>query len=197
MIHDSDAQADNSDYGLRVGACGWQHKYWVPSFYPEDCPEDWRLGFYANEFSSVMVPARCWPEDYDVEHWCEEVSPRFRFYLEYPPSGDAQVFASHCAGFGSLLGGVICDADQAVDLPCPIYVLPDTEEPVKFLKAVNGKAQTLAIIELADADLRQQRKWLDNLHLQSDDLAAVLLCDKYLAIEKLQAFKTLVELMGF
>ncbi|MCW8955359.1 MAG: hypothetical protein OQL09_00620 [Gammaproteobacteria bacterium] len=197
MIHDSDAEADISDYGLRLGACGWQHQHWQNSFYPGDCPQDWRLGFYANEFTAVLVPAQYWPDDYDVEQWCEDVSSRFRFYLQYPPAVDAHWFARRCKDFGPLLAGVICDVDRDLDLPCPVYVMPNTDQSVKLLKAVNGKAPTLAMIELGHSDLREQRKWLDNLHLQSDDLAAVLVCDKQLTIEKLQSLKTLIELMGF
>lgn len=197
MIHDSDAEADNSDYGLRLGSYGWQHPHWLPSFYPDDLPEDWRLGFYANEFSAVMVPAHYGLSDYDVEQWREEVPARFRFYLEYSSSVDAPTFASRCAEFGPLLAGVISPVDPLIDLPCPLYLLADTDQSVTLLKPANGEAPALAIIELGSADLRQQRKWLDHLHLQSDDLAAVLLSDKHLVIEKLQAFKSLIELMGF
>jgi len=197
MIHDSDAEADNSDYGLRLGAYGWQHQHWLRQFYPEGLPQDWRLDYYANEFTAVMVPVEYWPDKYDVEQWCEDVSSRFRFYLQLPSISNVQDFASCCKDFGSFLAGVICDVGPGIELPCPVYVLPDSEQPVKLLTAVNGKAPLLAIIELGDADLRQQRKWLDNLHLQSDELAAVLLCDRNLSIEKLQSFKTLVELMGF
>ncbi|MFW2371532.1 MAG: hypothetical protein ACN4GM_00270 [Gammaproteobacteria bacterium] len=197
MIHDSDAEADTGDYGLRLGAYGWQHQHWLNSFYPGDCPQDWRLGFYANEFTAVMVPADYWLNDYDVEQWCEALSARFRFYLEYPPSVDVREFVRGCLDFGVFLGGVISDVDLDIDLPCPVYVLPDTQQPVRLLQAAGRYSPTLALVELGDADLRQQRNWLDNLHLQSDDMAAILLTDKRLAIEKLQSFKTLIELMGF
>lgn len=197
MIHDSDAEADTGDYGLRLGAYGWQHEHWLKLFYPEDLPQDWRLGFYANEFIAVMVPADYWRDDYEVEQWCDALATRFRFYLEYPPTVDAQTFVRRCLDFGSYLAGVISEVELAIDLPCPVYVLADRQQPVKLLQAVDGHSPALALVELGDADLRQQRNWLDNLLLQSDDLAALLITDKQLAIEKLQSFKTLIELMGF
>jgi len=197
MIHDSDAEADTGEYGLRLGAYGWHHEHWLNSFYPQDCPQDWSLGFYANEFTAVMVPADYWLDDYEVEQWCEVLSPRFRFYVEYPPSVDVQLFVRRCLDFDIYLGGVISRFELDMDLPCPNYVLPDTQQPVRLLQASDGNSPSLALLELGDADLRQQRNWLDSLHLQSDDMAALLLTDKHLAVEKLQAFKTLIELMGF
>lgn len=197
MIHDSDAEADNSEYGLRLGARGWQHPHWQSTFYPIDLPHDWQLGFYANEFTALLVPAQYWPQNYEVEQWCDDVSARFRFYLEYSAVDDEQTFVARCRDFGPLLGGVISDIDRSMDLDCPLYVLPNSDQPLTLLKAVNDKAATLAMIKLGDADLRQQRQWLDNLHLQSENLAAVLVSDNELAIEKLQSLKTLIELMGF
>ena len=197
MIHDSDAEADNSDYGLRLGAYGWQHQHWQNLFYPEDLPQDWRLSFYANEFTAVIVPASYWQGDYDVEQWCEQLPSRFRFYLEYPASADVQLFERRCLDFGCYLAGVISELRLDIDLPCPNYVLADTPQSVMLLQATDNNAPSLALVELGDTDLRQHRIWLDNLHLQSDDLAALLLTDQQLAIEKLQSIKTLIELMGF
>ena len=197
MIHDSDAEADNTDYGLRLGAYGWQHQHWLRVFYPEDLPEDWQLGFYGNEFMAVLVPAQYWFEEYDIGQWCEDVSPRFRFYLEYTSSVDVSEFAQKCREFGSLLAGIISKVDLDYDLPCSVYVIPDTDQSVKLLKSANELGPDLALITLGESDLRQQRIWLENLHLQSSDLATVILIDDYLAIERLQSFKTLIELMGF
>lgn len=49
-----------------IGAMGWD----CESFYPEDLPASWRLDYYANHFSAVLVPSSQWPwwqaEDWDA-----------------------------------------------------------------------------------------------------------------------------------
>lgn len=70
-----------------MGTCGWKHQAWLNDFYSDDLPEDWRLGFYSNEFPVVYVPAAEWlqvvdSEDEDLSEWTEEVSENFRFILE-------------------------------------------------------------------------------------------------------------------
>jgi len=73
MIHDKT---------VRVGVCDWDQPHWLGSFYPEDLPEDWRLSYYANEFSAVLVPETKWrAENVDFEQWAEDVPEGFRFYF--------------------------------------------------------------------------------------------------------------------
>ena len=50
-------------YGdLIVGARGYLHSHWQDVFYPDDIPEEWRLGFFANEFNALLVPWSQWHE---------------------------------------------------------------------------------------------------------------------------------------
>jgi uncharacterized protein YecE (DUF72 family) len=65
-----------------MGACGWNHKAWLNDFYSDDLPEDWQLGFYANEFPVVYVPAADWLNVIDIAEWTEDISDSFRFILE-------------------------------------------------------------------------------------------------------------------
>ena len=67
-----------------IGAYGWKHPAWNYDFYDEDLPEDWQLGFYANEFPVVYVPASDWLEQADLAEWEEEVTESFRFILDVP-----------------------------------------------------------------------------------------------------------------
>jgi len=72
---------------LVIGACDWRHKHWRKSFYPEELPADWCLGFYSNEFETVLVPSSRWSDKsgYRCEGWLDEVNESFRFYIELPP----------------------------------------------------------------------------------------------------------------
>lgn len=69
---------------LLIGAVDWEHVGWHGSFYPDDLPPEWRLTYYANEFSSLLLPATRWREAdrVELEGWCDDVSERFRFVLD-------------------------------------------------------------------------------------------------------------------
>lgn len=43
---------------LLIGALGWQHEAWQESFYPDDLPPEWRLGYYSNEFPLAAITER-------------------------------------------------------------------------------------------------------------------------------------------
>ncbi|HID01556.1 MAG TPA: hypothetical protein EYP05_09580 [Piscirickettsiaceae bacterium] len=45
---------------------GWD----CEQFYPHDLPEDWRLEYYANYFSALLVPSSQWPE-WDEADWTD------------------------------------------------------------------------------------------------------------------------------
>ncbi len=77
---------------LKIGAYGWCHAHWSNVFYPEDLPmsgnDDWRLSYYSNEFSSVLVPADYWQRRerdeliIDRAGWLDDVNDDFQFFVE-------------------------------------------------------------------------------------------------------------------
>lgn len=103
-----------------LGACGWKHKAWLNTFYSEDLPEEWQLGFYSNEFPVVYVAASDWldisdsdisnSDVIDLSEWSEDVSDSFRFILEIPANvlsneqqftsalNKAKTLAEYCLG---------------------------------------------------------------------------------------------------
>lgn len=38
-----------------VGAMDWRHEPWIKGFYPVDLPQDWRLSYYANEYTTMVI----------------------------------------------------------------------------------------------------------------------------------------------
>jgi hypothetical protein len=40
---------------ILLGAASWQAPQWVQAYYPEGLPEEWRLPYYANEFSTTLI----------------------------------------------------------------------------------------------------------------------------------------------
>ena len=77
---------------IRVGAYGWRHSHWLNNFYPNDLPmvneDDWRLAYYSNEFTTVMVPADYWlasdgqAQGVDCKRWLDDVNDDFQFLVE-------------------------------------------------------------------------------------------------------------------
>lgn len=96
---------------LVVGSVDWDHDAWAGSFYPHDLPREWRLGYYANEFSAVLVPGRRFAtaEVGRVEGWREDVPSGFAFWVEVAPGALARV-APALRALGPCLGGVVASS---------------------------------------------------------------------------------------
>lgn len=72
-----------SEVRLQIGTCGWEHKDWLGSFYPDDLPESWRLDYFSNELNVVLVPQRVWLSwsQTKITEILESVEGGFGFYL--------------------------------------------------------------------------------------------------------------------
>ena len=157
MIHDKT---------MRVGACDWDHAHWQGSFYPDDLPVDWRLTFYANEYTAVLVPESKWRiQGVDFEQWAEDVPEGFRFYL--------------------LTSGLYENEENDASLVKPY--LGDLF--AGFVRA--EKNDQISLIHFENKSLREWKVWL-----QEVDCKAVFLIDENLSSEQLSEFQSLVQLMG-
>jgi len=179
MIHDNSSQHEpvSEESSIRVGACHWDYEHWQKSFYPHDLPEDWRLSYYANEFSTVLLPASvmCCNEQ-TLESWADDVGEAFRFYA-LQEAGTAvneralslpENFAHCFAGFVDLNSGEAAD------------ILIDENSAV-------------AVINVGSKDLRGWREWLEQ---SASGLRAIFLKDKSLSYQQLKDFKSLLELLN-
>jgi hypothetical protein len=110
---------------LIVGARGWDHPGWNGKFYPEDLPQDWRLSYYANEFSGVLVPKSIWQtsEPELIANWCDDVPDDFLFFLEASDSHALAPLRVTCRDlFGQHWGGIpvtnaaVMSADEKWDM---------------------------------------------------------------------------------
>lgn len=70
--------------GLAIAFDGWRRESWLDGYYPEDLPEDWQLGFYANDCSAVVVSLReLLAEDIDdLSDAVNDLLDSFVFYLD-------------------------------------------------------------------------------------------------------------------
>jgi hypothetical protein len=72
------------DETLMVGTHGWDHDEWAGSYYPEELPDDWRFGYYSNEYRAVLMSANHWYLEQPIEDWIEDADKAFRMVLELP-----------------------------------------------------------------------------------------------------------------
>lgn len=96
---------------------------WSDAYFPPDLPEDWRLAYYANDASCVLVPAAQWcgvaREGLAAE--LDELARGLVFFLEAPPRGAAQgvanldLFAAHQVV-------LLVEAGDATTPDCPKWV---------------------------------------------------------------------------
>ena len=96
------------------GSRGWDHDDWVSGFYPKDLPADWRLTFYANHFSTVLVPEERWlhASEAEIDTWLEDTDEEFRFALEIsPPQLGRTATPNRLARLEPKLGLLLLDAD--------------------------------------------------------------------------------------
>jgi len=170
---------------INAGAYGWCHPHWHGVFYPDDLPaaedEDWRLSYYSNEFSAVLVPCDYWQTGavLDCQHWLDDVHDDFQFFVECHASMLAFLsLAELQACFESLqpqltalvfMGG----DSQAVSLFTPL--IEALKVAVIELRpsesAVNGEgwqaggspATNLVLLDNHLQDLKVARKVVDNI----------------------------------
>lgn len=78
--HDSAGE----ERSLLIGCVGWRHPAWQVSYYPDDLPEDWQLGFYANDCGCVLLsPADLQALDVaELEDALDDLPDDFVFLLD-------------------------------------------------------------------------------------------------------------------
>ena len=196
MIHDSENEADMSE-NLTVGAYGWRHHHWQTNFYDQDLPEEWQLAFYANEFSSVLIPSSYLDASRNIAQWCDDVNDQFRFYIEWPQHEQDGLF-DEVMTMGDKLGGILLNLDAHLEVSCPVYDWHENDGNTAIWEVSSPQKTDLAVLELGQSDLRLQRQWLESFVEDSEASAkALLVSDIDLDIKKLRDLKTLVELKGF
>lgn len=94
---------------LELAAYGWASPAWS-AFYPEDLPEEWRLDYYSNEFTSLVIPAGDWAAASidQAAGWLAEAPEGFRFYWELADADGAsrllELVSQHGRADGHLAG---------------------------------------------------------------------------------------------
>lgn len=136
---------------LYLAACGWTDTPWAQGFYPPDLPPEWRLDFYANEFSAVVVPAPL-PDPRAVAEWVGQVSGRFSFLLEAGARMDrlgavVGALGARCGGVLLRDGADLAAVRAAVGEGVALFGGDGAGGAVRYLKELPGPRQLRAVIE--------------------------------------------------
>ena len=208
-----------------VGARGWDHPDWVGSLYPADLPSDWRLAYYANEFSVVVVEEGDWlaGEDLSGLGWADDVPDEFRFFLELELA-TAVKYERGClvdranTTLGHLFGGFLVSGAASVepdsiqdilggDIAPSVLFCEDraavhlqTQAARRIFRSVGGEsgAACIAVIDSgAIESLRDLRAEFDQVsrNAGSDEVRAVFLAGDPPDPDMLRGARTLVDLL--
>ena len=188
-----------------VGARGWLHERWMESFYPEDIPEDWRLGFYANEFNTLLVPWSQWRESVaELEEELDDTADDFHLYLELP--SQFQSLPTHLSGIKEHVTGLVSvekDADrwqvEAADLNISLLTQVDDKNDFFQRFAVIdsvGKVELVLFESTKIDDLAMMREQLE-IALKGTELRLdFIFTDEVPDMEAMQNTRMIAELMG-
>jgi hypothetical protein len=157
---------------VRIGTIGWLFESWDKSYYPEDIPQDWKLGYYANDLTAVVVPQVLW-EQVDrekLEDMAEEVHEDFGFYFQikthWPSVQQLErlklIFVDNYFGF-------LVDYEPAKtptlvndrDFIFPAGIYPDAGCSWSVLDQTGSKDCVIRIA--AESDLRQLKQQFEKL----------------------------------
>jgi len=130
-----------------VGTADWQNPGWWGTYYPPDLPPEWRLAFYANDFSGVLIPATTWrsTDPSRVEKWRQDTPEDFAIFLETEEDGDTAI-PSIAGLLGERLAGVVTMSQS----PRPGHL-----QGVDMAEALRGAGQ---VVMLSPAELEEKRK---------------------------------------
>ncbi|MDH5185162.1 MAG: hypothetical protein OEX12_14870 [Gammaproteobacteria bacterium] len=205
-------------YSVMIGACGWEHPAWDEVFYPDDLPEDWRMGFYSNEFPVLQLPLSrimAAPED-ELDEWLEDSHEGFRLVVELESTLDSRAEARLLALQHRLLALIL--SDEAISVPESLSSLPCLWAPREdnacelHLQAGRGQIWTgesspcwderLAIVCLQSGDYKDMKQLKQLLlscapALEEGRTLVLLFAGDPPDVQLMQNARTLTELLGF
>ena len=100
---------------LRFGCRGWRDLQWEGSYYPDDLPGDWQLGYYANDCDCVLVSGEeLLAEDPDqLTEAIEDLPDGFRFLIS---GADSSTLSEIASKTGQHYGGSIEKLEDEIQL---------------------------------------------------------------------------------
>ena len=85
-----DKQVSPSRAQCVCSTVGFENAQWNARYYPENCPEDWRLAYFMNDFRVVYLPCTGWYESAaQITAIADEMDEDFELIIQWPPRVEA------------------------------------------------------------------------------------------------------------
>lgn len=74
-----------SDLQCIASTVGFDDSAWAASYYPDNCPADWRIAYFSNDFRGVYLPFDTWYEQPGFVHMlAQELEAGFELTIGWP-----------------------------------------------------------------------------------------------------------------
>ena len=196
---------------IQAGAYGWLHRHWQGSYYPDDLPEDWQLGYYSNDFNTVLVPAvdlvanLAGGQALSIEDWLDEVHENFRFYIECNAAlldaVGSEALIEHLGTLQPQLAALV--AASAGDAEAQAASLLRLSDALSVPLYAGDSASDLFLLNGELKDLRQARAQIEPFlqqlenRPQAEAPAAIFVRHPKLQAADLGRFRAMLEVMGY
>lgn len=100
---------------------GFEHPAWNTQYYPGNCPEEWRLAYFMNDFRAVYLPGMAWNQsDAQITAIADELDEDFELIIELPSPGDRQNIEASLSRLAPLRQNISCVVVDIDDLSEPV-----------------------------------------------------------------------------
>ena len=91
------------------GTKGFENPLWNAQYFPENCPEEWRLAYYMNDFRVVYLPCTAWFESgAQITMIADELDETFELVIEWPPITPGQDIETTLSRLAPLAKNISC-----------------------------------------------------------------------------------------
>lgn len=88
---------------------GFEDPLWKSGYYPPDCPDDWRVAYFCNDFRSVYLTAGDWVGNTVLlDTMVEDLDPGFDLVLEWPSDLSLAQHRALCKQLAPLQNNIAC-----------------------------------------------------------------------------------------
>ncbi len=201
---------------VRIATIGWDFPSWAESYYPEDIPDDWKLAFYANDFSAVVLPEQLWRKEAlsSFVEMLDDLDETFGVYClvqsQLPSVGEVAFLKDSLAGhFENFIVEPQVDVEGMAARQQSDFILPVGNDAMESRGScfwsrlpVDTDKHLCAVVLNSEPDLKTLRQQFERVHKQFSAKADVLVLvspgatGSGPAIEFLHQLRTLLELMA-
>lgn len=97
---------------------GFENPLWNAQYFPENCPEEWRLAYYMNDFRVVYLPSAAWFESgAQIALIADELDETFELVIEWPPLTHGQDIETTLSRLAPLAQNISCIVLNVDDVP--------------------------------------------------------------------------------